>query len=66
MASLASLPLGRSALLAALGYGQATGNYKTAMARLLQAELIEPTIPDKPNSRLQQYRLTDKGRSVLK
>lgn len=27
---------------------------------------IEPTIPDKPNSRLQQYRLTDKGRSVLK
>jgi hypothetical protein len=23
------------------------------------------TIPDKPNSRLQQYRLTDKGRSVM-
>ncbi|OGB32735.1 MAG: transcriptional regulator [Burkholderiales bacterium RIFCSPLOWO2_12_FULL_61_40] len=66
MASLASLPLGRSALLNALGYGQPTGNYKAAMARLLQAELIEPTIPDKPNSRLQQYRLTEKGKALLK
>lgn len=27
--------------------------------------LIEMTIPDKPNSRLQQYRLTDKGRQWL-
>ena len=27
--------------------------------------LIEPTIPDKPNSRLQQYRLTPKGRVWL-
>lgn len=27
---------------------------------------IAPTIPDKPNSRLQQYRLTEQGRSFLK
>lgn len=27
--------------------------------------LIEPTIPDKPNSRLQQYRLTEKGAELL-
>lgn len=27
--------------------------------------LIEMTIPDKPNSRLQRYRLTDKGRQWL-
>lgn len=28
----------------------------------LQADLIEMTIPDKPNSRLQQYRLTAQGK----
>jgi len=29
------------------------------------ADLIQYAIPDKPNSRLQQYRLTEKGRAVL-
>ena len=31
----------------------------------LTESLIEMTLPDKPNSRLQQYRLTDKGRRWL-
>ena len=31
----------------------------------LKQGLIEYTLPDKPNSRLQQYRLTDKGRARL-
>ncbi|MCX5810688.1 MAG: hypothetical protein NTX36_15185 [Proteobacteria bacterium] len=32
---------------------------------LIQVELLERTIPDKPTSRLQKYRLTDKGRAWL-
>jgi ATP-dependent DNA helicase RecG len=27
---------------------------------------IEPTLPNKPNSRLQQYRLTEQGKALLK
>lgn len=66
IAALVSEPLGRSPLLGVLGYSQPTGNYKVAMAKLLQADLIERTLPDKPNSRLQQYRLTEQGKGLLK
>lgn len=37
----------------------------TILARALQRGLIEATIPDKPQSSLQKYRLTDKGRRML-
>jgi ATP-dependent DNA helicase RecG len=34
--------------------------------RLVEMNIIEPTIPDKPTSRLQQYRLTENGKAVLR
>ena len=33
--------------------------------RLLSEQILERTIPEKPNSRLQKYRLTDKGRKQI-
>jgi len=32
---------------------------------LLKKQLVEYTLPDKPNSRMQKYRLTAKGRKLL-
>jgi hypothetical protein len=32
---------------------------------LLQAELLQMTVPEKPNSRLQKYHVTQKGRGWL-
>jgi hypothetical protein len=31
----------------------------------IELELLELTIPDKPNSRLQKYRLTELGKQIL-
>jgi len=41
--------------------------FRTSFLRpALDAGLLEMTIPDKPNSRFQKYRLTDQGRAWLK
>ncbi len=39
---------------------------KAYLSSALEQGLIEMTIPDKPNSRLQKYRLTMLGKNVLK
>ena len=54
--------LGAGAIREALGLKDRTHVWNTYIVPALEAELIEYTIPEKPNSRLQKYRLTDKGK----
>ena len=52
-------------LLNAAGYSSRTRNFRRWLDRFLQEGLLERTVPDKPSSPLQKYRLTDKGRAAL-
>jgi Fic family protein/predicted transcriptional regulator len=62
----ANAPQPKSALLKAANLSSAYLNYKRHIQPLVRDGLLEMTLPDKPNSRLQKYRLTTKGHSVLK
>jgi len=55
----------REGLQAALGLSDRKSFRECYLKPALAEGLIEMTIPDKPNSRLQKYRLTDKGRQLL-
>ena len=53
-------------LMAVTGRSDRTKFRDQVLRPLLEAGLIEMTIPDKPRSSKQRYRLTDKGRQWLK
>ncbi len=55
-------PMGRSAIAKALGHERISGAVNRSLRELLEKELIQRTLPEKRNSRLQKYRLTVKSR----
>ena len=64
--ALDSAPLSKSELAVTLGHKSISGTLKTYIREMLEENLIEYVIPDKPSSRLQKYRLTEKGRALAK
>jgi len=55
----------RQELQASLGLKAEENFRQHYLVPALENGLIEMTIPDKPKSRLQKYRLTDKGKNLL-
>ena len=58
-------PCATKTLMALVDRSDRTKFKRTVIHALMEDGLIEWTIPDKPTSRLQKYRLTDKGRKLV-
>jgi ATP-dependent DNA helicase RecG len=56
----------REEILGFLEIGNQTKNFNANIKPLLDNDIIELTVPDKPRSRNQKYRLTSKGKKLLK
>ena len=65
MALLQSQALGKKQISEALGQINISGQLNKVIRILCDGEYIEPTIPEKPQSRLQEYRLTSAGKTPL-
>ena len=56
----------RQEILGFLGLKNQTRNFTTNIKHLIDYGLVEMTQPNKPNSQHQKYRLTEKGKKLLK
>ena len=57
--------LSKAELAKALGHASISSKLNLRVNQLLDLGYIERTLPEKPNSRLQKYRLTEKGRALF-
>ncbi|MCX5796990.1 MAG: hypothetical protein NTY77_15975 [Elusimicrobia bacterium] len=58
-------PLNAAQILKRIGLEDRVNLHKRYLKPAMQARLVELTIPDQPKSKLQQYRLTARGRAVF-
>lgn len=58
-------PASRQDILIELGHKIFSGNIRLGLKRLREKGLIVPTVADKPSSKNQRYRITEKGKQVL-
>jgi Fic family protein len=63
--SLENKTLSRKEIFAAIEMNGDSRSFKRHIEPILEAGLIEMTVPDKPNSRLQKYRMTGKGAAAI-
>lgn len=61
--ALQNKTMSSSELAAVLGLQSKTGSLKRSLKELLLSKQIEYTIPEKPSSRLQKYRLTAQSKN---
>ncbi len=60
---LKSVPMSKTELSKNLGQKTVSGQLNEVVRQLVKEQLIEYTLPEKPRSRLQKYRLAEKGRA---
>ncbi|MBW2596801.1 MAG: putative DNA binding domain-containing protein [Deltaproteobacteria bacterium] len=58
-------PLSAKEITGRIGLASKSGNVKRALAMLRKNEYLSYTIPEKPGSRLQKYRITKKGLKII-
>ena len=63
---LTDMPLSKYELSSSLGPKRISGQLNKVVRSLLKQERIVRTAPQKPQSRIQKYRLTEKGRAAIK
>ena len=62
---LADSPKSKADLSKKLGQQEVSGQLNKVVRQILAEGMIEYTVPDKPRSRLQKYRVTAKGTAAV-